>query len=245
MSKKWPADIHGSLVMRMSPGLSLPSNRLVQGLAGGGQRVDVAGRAGDGLGDHAAARVEQAAGQVAGLAHDRAEGDPLQRLGLLADDADQVRPEDFELDAVHAHAPVRPSPSTQPIPSTTAVPARRQDDGGLALLDDRRAVDALAHAPGRRGHRPAPGRRSAQSGIVRSAFGAPGARDGAGAASTAIVRSLGGQPPADDLDRHVRGVHAVLRQIDGLERARGSPRRRGAGAGRGRSVTPTSFCWPK
>ena len=61
----------------------------------------MAGRAGIGLHNHAPALVEQRAGEVAGLAHDRTEGDALQRLGPLGDDADQVRPEDFELDAIH------------------------------------------------------------------------------------------------------------------------------------------------
>ena len=70
--------------------------------AGERQRIDVAGRAGIGLRHHAPAPIEQRAGEIAGLAHDRAEGDALQRLGPLVDDADQVGPEDFELDAVHA-----------------------------------------------------------------------------------------------------------------------------------------------
>ena len=69
--------------------------------AGDRQRIDVAGCAGIGLRHHAPAPVEQRAGEVAGLAHHRAERDALQRLGPLADDADQVRPEDFELDRVH------------------------------------------------------------------------------------------------------------------------------------------------
>ena len=69
--------------------------------AGDRQRVDVAGRAGIGLRHHAPAPVEQCAGEIAGLAHHRAEGDALQRLGALIDDADQVGPEDFQLDAVH------------------------------------------------------------------------------------------------------------------------------------------------
>ena len=85
----------------------LRRERLDEVLAGGGQRVDVAGRAGDGLRHHAAAPVEQRVGEVAGLAHDRAEGDALQRLGLLVDDADQVAPEDLELDAVHLHLLLR------------------------------------------------------------------------------------------------------------------------------------------
>jgi hypothetical protein len=69
--------------------------------AGERQRIDVAGRAGIGLRHHAPAPIEQRHRKIAGLAHDRAEGDALQRLGALVDDADQVGPEDFELDAIH------------------------------------------------------------------------------------------------------------------------------------------------
>ena len=50
--------------------------------------------------------IEQRVGEIAGLAHNRAECDALQRLGLLADDADQVAPEDFKLDAIHHAHPL-------------------------------------------------------------------------------------------------------------------------------------------
>ena len=70
-------------------------------LAGGGQRIDMSGRAGDGLSHHAALGVEDRGGEIAGLAHDRAEGDALQRACLLAHRADQIAPEDLQLDAVH------------------------------------------------------------------------------------------------------------------------------------------------
>ena len=84
--------------------------------ARGGQRVDVPRRSGDGLGDHPALAVEQRAGEVARLAHHRAEGDALQRAGLFGHRADQVRPEDFKRDPVHAHpsrrATMQPSPRT-------------------------------------------------------------------------------------------------------------------------------------
>ena len=68
------------------------------------QRVDVAGRAGDGLGHHPAAPVEHRVGEVAGLAHDRAEGGPLQRLGLLVDRGDQALPQHLELDRVECRS---------------------------------------------------------------------------------------------------------------------------------------------
>ena len=90
--------------------------------AGDRQRIDVAGRAGVGLRHHAAAPVEQRTGQIAGLAHHRAEGDALQRLGALGDDADQVGPQDFEFDAVHRSIPSaqRYSRSCRPSPSSPA-----------------------------------------------------------------------------------------------------------------------------
>ena len=58
------------------------------------------GCAGDGLGDHPPAAVEHGVGEVAGLAHDRAEGRALQRLGLLVDGGDQALPEDLQLDGI-------------------------------------------------------------------------------------------------------------------------------------------------
>src|SRR6202162_5723027 len=69
------------------------------------ERIDVARRAGDGLRNHAGLGVEQRGGQIAGLAHHRAESDALQCLRLLADDADQVAPHDLEIDAIHVRPP--------------------------------------------------------------------------------------------------------------------------------------------
>ena len=115
--------------------------------AGERQRVDVAGRAGIGLRHHAAAPVEQRHREIAGFAHDRAEGDALQRLGALVDDADQVGPEDFELDAVHDDQSFgNPSGDDAADLVDRRRPARRDGGGGLAFLDDRRAGDGL---PGR------------------------------------------------------------------------------------------------
>ena len=135
MSKKCPADSQGSLVMTTSPGSSLFGEDAHEMRAGDGQRIDVAGRAGVGLRHHAAAPVEQRAGQIAGLAHDRAEGDALQRLGALGDDADQVGPEDFEFDAVHRLYPFRAK--IQPILSTVAV-----QPGGITVVVSRSSMIA-------------------------------------------------------------------------------------------------------
>ena len=61
-------------------------------------RVDVAGRAGDGLRQHAAVQVEDAGGEIARLAHRGAEGGADHRLRLLLDHGDQPVPHDLPLD---------------------------------------------------------------------------------------------------------------------------------------------------
>src|SRR5262249_31405048 len=72
--------------------------------AGMGDAVDVTGRPGRRLHHQPALGVDQRSREVAGFAHDGAECDALQRLGLLAHRADQVAPEDFELDGIHGNA---------------------------------------------------------------------------------------------------------------------------------------------
>ena len=52
----------------------------------------MAGRAGDRLGEHPALQIEHPGGQVAALAHDRAEGGAQQRRRLLLDHRDQPLP---------------------------------------------------------------------------------------------------------------------------------------------------------
>jgi hypothetical protein len=59
----------------------------------GGHRVNMARRAGDGLGQHPAREVEHAGREVAGLAHGGGEGGADQRLRLLLDDGDQPVPD--------------------------------------------------------------------------------------------------------------------------------------------------------
>ena len=63
-----------------------------------GHRVDVAGRAGDRLGEHPALGVEDAGGEVACLAHGGAEGGAQKRLRLLLHHRDQAVPHDLRLD---------------------------------------------------------------------------------------------------------------------------------------------------
>jgi hypothetical protein len=59
------------------------------------------GRAADRLGDHPAAGVEQAAGQVLALADDGREGGPHQRVLLLGGHRQQTIPDDFQGDGIN------------------------------------------------------------------------------------------------------------------------------------------------
>ena len=70
----------------------------------GRHRVDVAGRSGDGLGDHPPPAVEHARGQVPRLAHDGRERRAHERGGLLVDGGDQPAPQDVEGDLLHVGA---------------------------------------------------------------------------------------------------------------------------------------------
>ncbi len=66
----------------------------------GGHGVDVAGGAGQRLGHHLAAGVEDAAGQVLRFAHDGAEGGAHQGRLLLVGNGEEAVPEDLEGDGV-------------------------------------------------------------------------------------------------------------------------------------------------
>ena len=105
-----------------------------------GQRVDVAGRPGHRLRHHASAPIEQGVGEIAGLANDRRKGDPLQCLRLLADDADQIAPDDLKFDAVH-RSPLGGHDAAGRV--DLGMPARQNDDRGLAFFDDGRPGDRL------------------------------------------------------------------------------------------------------
>ena len=103
-------------------------------------RVDVTGRAGDGLGHHEAPRIEHAGREIAGLAHDRGERGALQRGRLLVDDADQPVPADLQRDGIEGHHPssttsVRRSSTRQRAPGpTTAVDSRSSTMAGPASV---------------------------------------------------------------------------------------------------------------
>ena len=62
-----------------------------------GHRVDVPGRAGDGLRQHVAVDVEYTGGNIAAFAHDRAEGGVHERLRLLVDHREQAVPHYLQL----------------------------------------------------------------------------------------------------------------------------------------------------
>ena len=72
-----------------------------QVLDAGGHRIDVARGAGQRLRHHAAAPVEDTAGEILRVADDGAEGGAHQRDLLLVDDGEQAVPEDFENDRVN------------------------------------------------------------------------------------------------------------------------------------------------
>ena len=130
-----------------------------------GERVDVARRAGDGLGDHPAAPVEHRVGEVARLAHDRRERRPLQRLRLLVDRGDQALPQHLELDRVERVSTIDDVDLPSSLGDERAVggdgdgPAGADHRRGLALLDDRRAGRGPGRRRGRCAGRPACRRR--------------------------------------------------------------------------------------
>ena len=63
-----------------------------------GHGVDMAGRAGDRLGQHAAFAVEHPGGQIARLAHAGRKGGAHQGAGLFLDHRDQPVPHDLHVD---------------------------------------------------------------------------------------------------------------------------------------------------
>ena len=128
-------------------------------------RVDVAGRAGDGLRQHAALAVEDAGREVARLAHDRREGRAQQRLRLLLHHGDQPVPHDLQVDVADgpAHAVVLLSLASgargqhQGAAGIDGEVEARRDVGGRAVLDDeRRALQRGARGQVARARRPAP-----------------------------------------------------------------------------------------
>ncbi len=95
--------------------------------------------------------------------------------------------------------------------------ARPDDGGGLALLDDRRAVDPRA-----RTHPVAVVDRGGDVGVVEPHVARALLRlavaGGRGDEAQVGVRAAGQHPPADGLDRHVRTLAAVRAHVRRLER---------------------------
>ena len=202
------------------------------------QRVDVAGRAGDGLGDHAAAPVEHRVGEIAGLAHDRAERGPLQRSRLLVDGGDQGLPQDLELDGVErarlcrrlgdGHVELlRRADRTVPAGDQAAVggdldrPAGSDHRGGLAFLDDRRPVERGTRAElGAAVHRRVDtGRAAVEHHRTCADRRRRAGRCGdVGGRLDDVVTAERGEPPRDGLDRDVGDRQAVDPSVLGLER---------------------------
>src|SRR5262249_39141793 len=63
-----------------------------------GHRIDVTGRAGDGLGEHPAFEIKHTGRDVAGLSRGSAEGGAHESLRLLFHDGEQAVPHDLQLD---------------------------------------------------------------------------------------------------------------------------------------------------
>ena len=105
----------------------------------GGHRVDVPGRAGDRLGDHAPAPVEHAGRQVARLAHDRGERGAHQSRRLLVDHADQAVPQHLEHELVHG---VVPSPQVRSAIRFKASSMRALASGPRITVDSRSSTIA-------------------------------------------------------------------------------------------------------
>src|SRR3954452_22508377 len=89
---------------------------------GAGERVDVPGGTGDGLGDHASPLVEDGVGEIAGFAHDRGEGGALQRPRLLVDRGDEALPQHLELDRIECHQLLLSATSEPSVATSTTHP---------------------------------------------------------------------------------------------------------------------------
>ncbi len=219
-------------------------------------RVDVARRAGDRLRHHAALQVEDAGGQVAGLAHRGGERGADHRLRLLLDDRDQAVPHDLALDlrqraifvGHHARSPasVRCSPSA----FMRRAPARADQGGGLVLGDDRRAGDARARARATVRSIDRPGGHFAGRGVAHRLV-----RAGSVGASPVSSRHRGaaGRPRrcvatthgvAHDLDIRARHRAVVEARIFGVVGGAERGRRPAPAAVRAGSGTGISWPWP-
>ena len=188
-------------------------------------RVDVAGRAGDGLRQHAALPVEHAGREIAALAHDRRERGAHQHLRLLLDHRDQAVPHDLQVDQVGGvgHAVGSPLHHDTPRRVDARVEARGHECRGLVLGDDRRARHAHARPPCARADTAAR-RCCARRGRRRTRGCRPahGARfSAAGVIALGPLRLRRDQHrPAQRLDRGARDRAAEQHRIFVLERRR-------------------------
>ena len=228
-SSSWPAVLYGSFVISTSPGANESggySSRIAA--ARERERVDVAGRAGHRLRHHPGPAVEHGVGEVAGLPDDRAEGGPLQRLGLLVDRGDQALPQHLELDGVEraaGHGAILPRVAT----SEPSVPTSTDQPGRMTAVVSRSSTMA---GPSKRA--PAPERvaavdRDVLHGAGPGEAGLPVAVGDRGAARGQVGhrldRLLGRvrrQPPRHRLHADVRDGQAV----DALVLLVEAPRRR-------------------
>ena len=212
----WPAVIHGSLVSSTSPGVERLGREGRDDVPrAGGHRVDVAGRAAVRLAEHPARAVEDAAREVLGLAHDRGERGAHERRLLLVEDRGEPARGDPDGHGIERHAVT--SMIRLPSSATRAVAPGADDGGGLALLDDRRALDLRARA-----HPVAVVDRGGDVGVVEVHVARALLRVAVAGRRRdepqVGVRAAGEHAPADRLDRHVRALAAVRAHVRRLER---------------------------
>src|SRR5579872_4250605 len=225
MSKKCPADIHGSLVMMMSPGTSWLWNRLARVWPAAASELMWPGVP---VLAWATIRPRASNRPLARSPASRTIGEKAIRCSALA--CSLTIPIRFD-QRISSSIPsisiapisvafglVRPGGGDAADIVHHRAPTWRQDDSGLALLDHRRAVQALAAGQAgavvdRRRAGLGPERRLERP--LRDA-GRPRRHQGLLAA---ILGPLGGKTPAHHLDRHVRGIDAVLGEVGVLERA--------------------------
>src|SRR5690606_11209870 len=107
---------------------------------------------GDGLRQHAAARVEHAGGQIASLAHGGGEGGADQRLRLFLDDREQAVPHDLQMDLVEGgipgHRDVLPQAAvlrTRTIYSSSLISASKLEERTVVVCSS-----AISAGPGTR-----------------------------------------------------------------------------------------------
>ena len=210
----------------------------------------MAGGARHGLGEHAALEVEDAGGEVAGLAHGGAEGGADHGLRLLLHHRDQAVPHDLALDGGEGgvHGAALLSQGDIAVRVDAGRPARRHQGGGLSLGDDGGAGEPRAGAQRRAVVDTSHGATSPLALSRTSWVRARVAGCGAGAqASPGTVVGHGRDGDREAHDLHVGAWHGAVVEpgVLGVVFARGSRPRRPAAVEAVHPVTSvTAISWP-